>query len=91
MVLDKQAYIVKVQNLLADENTYILTTWYPITKHKNKHILILKTIKAQGGLGVTTYKRPYPTGAVPEKYSPKFTNTTLRFSTIVSSQSVVTF
>ena len=50
--------------ICADE-TYRLITGDPTTKHKNKLIQILRTIKAQGGLSDATYKRFQPTSKIP--------------------------
>ena len=57
VVLDKQVYITKAQDLLAQRDTYRSITLYPTNKHKNKLINLLWIIKAQGGLGNSTYKR----------------------------------
>ena len=61
----KQNYINKDQDLPSQKDTYRLTTEDPPTKHKNKLIYILLTVRVQGGIGDSTYKRLYPTGAVP--------------------------
>ena len=57
VVLDKQHCVEKAKELLADKDTCRLNTRDPTSKHKNKLIQILRTIKAQSGLGDTTYKR----------------------------------
>ena len=67
VVLDRKDCLNKTQNLLADNDTYRLITGDPTSKHKNKLILILRTIRAQGGLNDTTYKGLYPRSAVPPK------------------------
>ena len=67
VVLDKEEYIQKAQHLLHQSNYKSLTT-DPTTRHKNKLITLLKTIKSQGGINDNLYKRLYPTGAS----SPKF-------------------
>ena len=67
VVLDKEEYIQKAQHLLNQSNYKSVTT-DPTTKHKNKLIALLKTIKSQGGMNDYLYKRLYPTGTC----SPKF-------------------
>ena len=67
VVLDKEEYIEKAKQLLHQANYKTLTT-DPTTKHKNKLIALLKTIKTQGGMNDNLYKKLYPTGA----NSPKF-------------------
>ena len=65
LVLDKQDYLNKTQDLLVDKDTYKPITGDPTSRYKNKLIQTLRTIKAQGGLSDSTYKRLYPTSAVP--------------------------
>ena len=67
VVLDKEDYIQKAEELLQQPNYKILTS-DPTTKHKNKLIALLKSIKADGGMNDNLYKKLYPTGAS----SPKF-------------------
>ena len=55
VVMDRQDYIRKARNLLADTTTYRPIQSDPINKHKAKLINILKNIKAEIGM--------YPTGA----------------------------
>ena len=45
VVLDKQDYLNKVQNLLADKDIYEPITEDPTSMHKNKLIQTLRTIK----------------------------------------------
>ena len=40
----------------------------PTTKYKNRLINLLKSIKPEGGINDTTYRRLYPTGAGSPKY-----------------------
>ena len=47
VVLDKEDYIHKAEELLQQPNYKILTS-DPTTKHKNKLIALLKSIKAEG-------------------------------------------
>ena len=67
VVLEKEDYIRKSEDLLK-KNTYKELTADPTSKYKNKLISLLKTIKSQGGINNTTYRRLYPTGAVSPKY-----------------------
>ena len=56
VVLDTEDYIKKSEELL-NQTTYKLLSSDPTTKHKNRLISILKSIKAEGGIDNTTYKR----------------------------------
>ena len=67
VVLDKEDYIHKAEELLQQPNYKTLTS-DPTTKHKNKLVALLKSIKAEGGMNDSLYKKLYPTGAS----SPKF-------------------
>ena len=67
VVMEKNEYIKKSEDLL-NQPTYKASTTDPTNKYKNKLINLLKTIKAEGGMDNNTYKRLYPTGAVPPKY-----------------------
>ena len=67
VVMDKDDYNSKSEELLHTSTYQILRT-DPTNKHKNKLISLLKTIKAEGGIGETTYKKIYPTGATTPKY-----------------------
>ena len=64
VVLEEQNYLIKAWDLLADKDTYKPITGGPTSRHKNKHIQTLRTIKAQDGLSDSIYKRLYPTGIV---------------------------
>ena len=67
VVLDKEDYIKKSEELL-HQSTYKQLPSDPTTKHKNRLISILKSIKAEGGIDNTTYKRLYITEAGSPKY-----------------------
>ena len=67
VVMEKKDYIKKSEDLL-NQSTYTTLTTDPTNKCKNKLINLLKTIKAEGSIDNNTYKRLYPTGAVPSKY-----------------------
>ena len=56
VVLDTEDYIQKSEELL-NQPTYKLLSSDPTTKHKNRLISILKSIKSEGGINNTTYKR----------------------------------
>ena len=64
----------------------------PTNKYKNKLIALLKNIKAEGGMDDNTYKRLYPTGAVPPKYYglPKVHKSGMPLRPIISSVGSVT-
>ena len=64
VVIDKEEYIKKSEELLSQSSYKVLPS-DPTTKHKNKPISLLKTIKAEGGINDTTYRRLYPTGQDP--------------------------
>ena len=59
VVMDQEEYIQKSEELL-HQPTYKELPSDPTTKHKNRLISILKTIKSEGGIEHTTYKRLYP-------------------------------
>ena len=65
VVMYKQDFMNKAKELLGQGKTYRTLSVDQNTKQKNKLINILKTIKAEEGLGDITYKRPYPTGGEP--------------------------
>ena len=60
---------------------------------KNKLIALLKTIKAEGGISDTIYKRLYPTGASTPKYYglPKVHKEGVPLRPIISSRGTVTY
>ena len=68
VVMNRQDYIDKVQQLLTDHNTYRPVNKYPTNRLKNKLTQSLRDIKAQGGLSDHKYRRLYPTSAVPPKF-----------------------
>ena len=59
VVLDKEDYIQKAEELLQLPKYKILTS-DPTTKHKNKLISLLKSIKADGGMNDNLYKKYIP-------------------------------
>ena len=91
VVLDSEDYTAKSETLLNQPNYTVLKT-NPTNKHKNKLVGLLKTIKAEGGIDDITYKRLYPTGAVPPKYYglPKVHKPGMPLRPIISSVGSVT-
>ena len=67
VVMDREDYNSKSEELLHTPTYQILKT-DPTNMIKNKLISLLKTIKAEGGISETTYKKLYPTGATTPKY-----------------------
>ena len=92
VVLDTEDYIKKSEELL-NQTTYKLLSSDPTTKHKNRLISILKSIKAEGGIDNTTYKRLYPTGAGSPKYYglPKIHKQGVPLRPIISSRGSATY
>ena len=92
VVLEKEDYIRKSEDLLK-KNTYKKLTADPTNKYKNKLISLLKTIKSQGGINNTTYRRLYPTWAVSPKYYglPKVHKPGVPLRHIISSRGSATY
>ena len=92
VVMDREDYNNKSEELL-QSSTYKVLATDPTTKHKNKLISLLKSIKAEGGIIESTYKRLYPTGAVTPKYYglPKVHKKDIPLRPIVSSIGSVTY
>ena len=67
VIMDRTEYKKKVEELL-NTGTYKKISEDPTKKQKNKLISILKNIKPEGGLNEETYRRLYPTAAVPSKF-----------------------
>ena len=92
VVLDKEDYIKKSEDLLK-QTTYRELAADPTNKYKIKLIILLKTIKSEGGIGNNTYKRLYPTGAVSSKYYglPKIHKAGVPLRPIISSRGSATY
>ena len=92
VVMDREDYNNKSEELLQSSTHKVLTT-DPTTRYKNKLISLVKTIKAEGGIKESTYKRLYPTGAVTPKYYglPKVHKKGIPLRPIVSSIGSVTY
>ena len=67
VVMDRDDYNQKAEALL-QQPAYRPFPSDPTNKYKTKLIALLKSIKTEGGINESTYKRLYPTGAG----SPKF-------------------
>ena len=91
VIMDKNDYIHKAKELL-NTNTYKKITEDPTNK-QNKLVNILKNISSEGGLSEDTYKRLYPTGAVPSKFYgwPKIHKPGIPLRAIVSSTGTATY
>ena len=68
VVMDRQDYINKAQGLLDEKVTCRPISKDPTPKLKHQLIQILKNCKSQGQVNKTTYKRLYPTCAIPTKF-----------------------
>ena len=92
VILDKTEYNKKAEELL-NTGTYKKIPEDPTKKQKNKLISILKNIKAEGGLNEETYRRLYPTAAVPSKFYglPKIHKPVIPLRPIVSCIGAATF
>ena len=64
VIMDKQDYTDKALSLLSDTSTCRILNKDPT----NKLIQTLKDIKQAGGLSDQSYRKMYPTGAVPHKF-----------------------
>ena len=92
VIMDRTEYNKKTEELL-NTGTYKKIPQDPTKKKKNKLISILKNIKAAGGLNEETYRRLYPTAAVPSKFYglPKIHKPGIPLRPIVSSIGAATY
>ena len=92
VVMNKEDYEKKAEELLS-QTTYNKINNDPKTRYKNKLINLLKSIKTQGGISETVYKKLYPTGAgVPKFYGlPKIHKKETPLRPIVSSIGSVSY
>ena len=92
VVMNKEDYIKKAEDLL-NQPTYKSIPSDPITKYKNKLIILLHTIKAEGGINKAVYRRLYPTGTGSLKFYglPKIHTEGMPLRSIVSSIGAVTY
>ena len=68
VAMDKQDYTHKVLSLLTDTSTYNIISKDPTTRLRNTCITKLEDIIQKGGLSDTTYRKVYPTSAVPLRF-----------------------
>ena len=92
VVMNTENCIKKTEDLL-NQPTYMSIPTDPTTRYKNKLITLLKTIKAEGGINETVYRRLYPTGAGSPKFYglPKIHKKGMPLKPIVSSIGAVTY
>ena len=92
VIMDRTEYNKKAEELL-NTGTYKKIPEDPTKKQKNKLISILKNIKAEGGMNEETYRRLYPTAAVPSKFYglPKIRKPGIPLRPIVSSIGAATY
>ena len=92
VVMDKEEYINKAQELLKEE-TYRIIPEDPTIQQKSKLIQLLKKIKTEGGINEENYKKMYPTGAgIPKFYGlPKVHKAGVPLRPMVSSRGSVTY
>ena len=90
--MDRIEYNKKAEELL-NTGTYKKISEDPTKKQNNKLISILKNIKTEGGLNEETYRRLYPTAAVPSKFYglPKIHKPGIPLRPTVSSIGAVTY
>ena len=92
VIMDRTEYNKKAEELL-NTGTYKKISDDPTKKQKNNLISILKNIKTEGGLNEETYRRLYPTAAVPSKLYglPKIHKPGIPLRPIVSSIGAATY
>ena len=91
VIMDRTEY--KEADELLNTGTYKKIPEDPVKKQKHKLISILKNIKAEGGLKEETYRKLYPTAAVPSKFYglPKIHKPGTPLRPIVSSIGAATY
>ena len=92
VVMDRDDYQQKAEALL-QESAYRPITNDPTNRYKTKLIALLKSIKTEGGINESTYRRLYPTGAGSPKFYglPKIHKEGTPLRPIVSSIGAVTY
>ena len=92
MVMDRDDYNQKAETLL-QQSAYRPIPNDPTIKYKTKLIALLKSIKTEGGISESIYKRLYPTGAGSPKFYglPKIHKEGTPLRPIVSSIGAVTY
>ena len=93
VVLDKTVYNNKAHKLLEDGRMYKEIKTDQTNKLKNMLIVLLKKIKADGGINDQLHKKMYPTGAVaPIFYGlPKIHKRDIPLRPIVSSRGSINY
>ena len=76
VILDKNEYEEKVNNMLADKKTYEELPDDPTPKYKRKLVSILTNLKKEGKISEAKYKELYPTAETSPVFivRPKSTN-----------------
>ena len=92
VVMDRDDYNQKADTLL-QQSAYRPIPNDPTNKYKTKLIALLKSIKTEGGISESTYKRLYPAGAGSPKFYglPKIHKEGTPLRPIVSSIRAVTY
>ena len=93
VMMDRNEYNNKAQELLEDKKTYKEISTDPSNKLKTKLISLLKKIKADGGINDQLYKKMYPTGAFAPKFYrlPKIHKRDIPLRPIVSSRGSINY
>ena len=93
VILDKQDYKEKVDNLLADTSTYTKLSRNPTSKFKNKLVNILRDWKRSKSISDQLYWRIYPEGDEPPKFygTPKIHKSGSPLRPIVSACGSITY
>ena len=93
VIMDRNEYNNKVQELLEDKKTYKEINTDPTIKLKTKLLSLLKKIKADEGINEQLYKKMCPTGAVAPKFYglPKFHKRDIPLRPIVSSRGSINY
>ena len=92
VVMDRDDYHQKAEALL-QESAYWPIPNDPTNKYKTRLIALLKSIKTEGGINESTYRRLYPTGAGSPKFYglPKIHKESTPLRPIMSSIGAVTY
>ena len=93
VVIDKEQYLEKANNMLADNNTYQLLKKDPTSSVKIKLVSLLHNLKKEGLLDGRTYKFLYPTAERPPMFYglPKINKSNCPLRPIVYSIGSVTY
>jgi hypothetical protein len=93
VILNKETYLEKSQELLTDGNTYKRLTKDPTPSYRNQLVSVLQSLRDSGAIDVPTYRRLYPTSSdVPKFYGlPKIHKITCPLRPIVSSCGSITY